>query len=220
VRNIIRQSRDVAEYAYLDHQDAYAEFSHIFRKQPDLINGIAAGELPVSFRVVLRHCSAQESLIQRLGDQPGVSEAVVGDGLPHALAVQFARQQSGTPPTLPADRIDPHCGYHQPTGPVTAHLTITGLITPPPSRTSFRYDSSNYTVRAGIIQITLISRGGESVHGGSGLAFDDPTLRGFVLMAPSGPIRGKVRLRTGTYTIHFPGVENRPDAEASTITVR
>ena len=73
---------------------------------------------------------------------------------------------------------------------------------------------SRYTVQAGIIEITLASRVGTAE-----LAFDDPRLRGFRLIAPTGPTRGKVNLRRGTYVIYDPIPGHRQAGEQALITV-
>jgi hypothetical protein len=202
VNREVRRSGAIGAFTFLDKQAALADFRGIYRNDPDLIRNVTADALPESFRLVLRHCGTQQNLIARLSRQPGADSVQPGAGLPHAVAARLA-----DPLSLPPDRIDGHCGYHQPTGPVVATLPITALPT-------LAFDSQRYTVRSGIVEITLATGGG--MHQ---LAFDDSRYRGFVLTAPNGPIRGKIQLKPGTYTIYDPIPGHRQAGEQATIKV-
>jgi plastocyanin len=60
-----------------------------------------------------------------------------------------------------------------------------------------KYSAEEYTVRSGTIEISLGSQGGTHT-----LVFDDPSLSGFELIDPSGPMSGTVTLEPGSYTIY------------------
>jgi len=202
VNSQVRRSRAISAFTFLDKQAALAEFRQIYRNNPDLTRNVTADALPESFRLLVPNCGAQQSLIDQLSRQSGADRIQPGAGLPHDIAARLAYRQS-----LPPDRIDGHCGYHQPKGPAVATLTITALPT-------LTFDSQHYTVRSGIVEITLATGGG--IHQ---LAFDDSKYRGFVLTAPSGPTRGKVQLKPGTYTIYDPILGHRQAGEQATIKV-
>src|SRR6266536_165671 len=99
VRRLIRRSGDVRSVAFVDRAATYREFQKNFRDQPDLVNTVDQNALPLSFRLVLRHCDAQAPLITRLGEQPGVDEAIAGRGLSHATAERLGYQRT-VPPNL------------------------------------------------------------------------------------------------------------------------
>jgi len=201
VRRIIRGSADVRRYAFVDRDATYREFRKAFQGQPDLVNNIDRGSLPVSFRIVLDRCYGQDGLIKELGQQPGVDEAVAGHGLSHAAAKRVGYQR-----TQPSTLQDSHCGYHQPRGAPAASLTITAL----PSLT---YQATEFTVPAGITEITFTTAGGTHT-----LVFDNPQFRGFELAVPQGPVRGKVRLKPGTYVVYCSIPGHRDAGEQATIT--
>ncbi|HEY3672947.1 MAG TPA: permease-like cell division protein FtsX [Acidimicrobiia bacterium] len=52
----------VKSYRHLSHQDAFAEFKRIFRRNPDLIASIRPQDLPESFRVVPKKAELTESI--------------------------------------------------------------------------------------------------------------------------------------------------------------
>jgi len=201
VRRLIHRSADVRRFTFVDRAAAYREFRKAFRDQPDLVNSVDRSSLPVSFRVVLHRCDAQAGLIALLGQQPGVDRSIVGRGLSHAAAERVGYRRT-VPPTLQ----DTRCGYHQPRGTPGASLTITAL----PSLT---YQVNEFTVPAGIIEISFTSAGGSHT-----LAFDDPRFRGFELAVPEGPVRGKVELKPGTYIIYCSIPGHREAGEQATIT--
>jgi FtsX extracellular domain len=200
VRRLVRGSADVRSFAFVDHAAAYREFQEIFHDQPDLVKSVDPNALPVAFRLVLRHCDVQTRLITLLGQQPGVDDATAGRGLSHATAKRHGYER-----TPPADLLDAHCGYHQPRGKPMTKLTITALPT-------LSYQTKEFTVPAGIIQITLTSAGGTHT-----LVFDDPRFRGFELIVPPGPVRGKVKLKPGTYTVYCSIPGHRDAGEQATI---
>jgi hypothetical protein len=200
VRRFLRGSGDVRAFTFVDHAAAYREFQKTFQDQPDLVNSTDPNALPVSFRLVLRDCDAQTRLIARLSQQPGVDEATAGPGLSHATAKRLGYRR-----TQPADLLDARCGYHQPNGKRVADLAVTALP-------SLSYQAQEFTVPAGIIEITLSSAGGTHT-----LVFDDPQFRGFELRVPLGPIRGKIKLKPGTYTIYCSIPGHREAGEQATI---
>jgi FtsX extracellular domain len=201
VRRLIRRSGDVRSFAFVDRAATYREYQKNFRDQPDLVNTVDQNALPLSFRLVLRHCDAQAPLITRLGEQPGVDQAIAGRGLSHATAERLGYQR-----TVPPNLLNSHCGYHQPRGKPVATLTITALPT-------LSYQATEYTVPAGIIEIDLSSAGGTHT-----LVFDDPRFRGFELAVPQGPVRGKIELKPGTYVIYCSIPGHREAGEQATIT--
>jgi hypothetical protein len=201
VRRLIRRSGDVRSFTFVDRAAAYREFQKAFRDQPDLVNSIDRSSLPVSFRIVLRRCDAQARLIALLGQQPGVDQSIVGRGLSHAAAKRLGYRR-----TVPSTLQDSRCGYHQPRGTPVASLTITALP-------SLSYQANEFTVPAGIIEITLTSAGGTHT-----LVFDDPRFRGFELAVPQGPVHGKIELKPGTYIIYCAIPGHREAGEQATIT--
>jgi cell division protein FtsX len=54
VRHQIEGSKLVKRFAFLDKADAYQVFSHIFRKDPDLVANVSPESLPMSFEIDLR----------------------------------------------------------------------------------------------------------------------------------------------------------------------
>jgi FtsX extracellular domain len=201
VRRLIRRSGDVRSFAFVDRAAAYREFQKTFRDQPDLVNSVDRSSLPVSFRVVLRRCDAQADLIALLGQQPGVDQSTAGRGLSHATAKRIGYRR-----TVPPALLDSRCGYHQPRGTPVASLTITALP-------SLSYQAKEFTVPAGIIEIDLTSAGGTHT-----LVFDNPKFLGFELAVPEGPVRGKIELKAGTYTIYCSIPGHREAGEQATIT--
>jgi hypothetical protein len=201
VRRIIRRSGDVRSFTFADRAATYREFQKAFRDQPDLVNSVDQNALPLSFRLVLRHCDAQAPLITLLSQQPGVDQAIAGRGLSRAAAKRLGFRR-----TMPPNLSDSHCGYHQPRGAPVATLTITALPT-------LSYQTNEYTVPAGIIEIELTSAGGTHT-----LVFDDPRFRAFELAVPQGPVRGKVELKPGKYVIYCSVPGHRDAGEQATIT--
>lgn len=53
---------------------------------------------------------------------------------------------------------------------------------------------------------------------GAALVFDDPQFRGFELAVPEAPVRGKIKLKPGTYTIYCSIPGHRQAGEQATIT--
>ena len=201
VRRLIRRSGEVRRFTFVDRAATYREFQKVFQDQPDLVNSVDRSSLPVSFRVVLRRCDAQAGLIALLVQQPGVDEVTAGRGLSHTAAKRLGYRRT-VPPTLQ----DTRCGYHQPRGTPVASLTITAL----PSLT---YQAREFTVPAGIIEISFTTAGGSHT-----LLFEDPRHRGFELAVPEGPVRGKIELKPGTYTIYCSIPGHREAGEQATIT--
>lgn len=83
-------------------------------------------------------------------------------------------------------------GYQQPAGAAVATLKVT-------AEPELKFDSTSYTVKAGIVEIDYIDAGGTHT-----LNFDspDPKLAGFQLNVPGGPTKLKADLAPGTYTIY------------------
>lgn len=76
VRAAIAQAPGVREFAYLDQDAAYEEFSRIFRDDPDLVANMSPSQLPVSFRVAVTppiHAHARR-LDTTLSFRPGVDD--------------------------------------------------------------------------------------------------------------------------------------------------
>lgn len=86
-------------------------------------------------------------------------------------------------------------GLVNPAGPATSTLTVSALP-------SLKFDANQYTVKAGVVQMNYVSKGGSHT-----LDIDDPKYATFNLAAPGGPTTGKVLLKPGTYTIfcNIPG---------------
>ncbi len=142
VRRLIRGSDDVRSFAFVDRDATYREFQKAFQDQPDLVNSVDRSSLPVSFRLILRHCDAQTRLIALLGQQPGVDRSTAGRGLSHATAKRLGYRR-----TVPPELLDSRCGYHQPRGTPVASLTITALP-------SLSYQAKEFAVPAGISRWT------------------------------------------------------------------
>ena len=80
-------------------------------------------------------------------------------------------------------------GFVEPTGPAVATLSVTAL-------SSLKFDKSEYTTTAGILDLKYIDGGGQHT-----LLFTDAKLAGFVLkVGPPDATSGKVELDAGTYT--------------------
>jgi plastocyanin len=97
--------------------------------------------------------------------------------------------------------------YHQPTGAPIATLEVDALP-------SLSFQSKDFTVPAGIVQINYVNLGGTHT-----LVFDNPKLSGFQLSVPHGQASGKVKLDPGTYTIYCTIPGHRQAGEQATITV-
>ena len=51
VRRMIRSTKTIDHFAFLDHVSAYREFRRIFADHPSFVSGITAIDLPVSFQI-------------------------------------------------------------------------------------------------------------------------------------------------------------------------
>jgi plastocyanin len=81
-------------------------------------------------------------------------------------------------------------GFQQPEGPPTSFLEVDALA-------SLRFQSDEFTVAGGILEITYVDKGGSHT-----LVFDEPEFAGFRLAVPGGPEKGKVEIEAGEYTIY------------------
>jgi cell division transport system permease protein len=63
---------DIKSYRHLDHEDAFAEFKRIFRRNPDLVASIRPNDLPESFRVVPRKAELTETIKKQFETVQGV----------------------------------------------------------------------------------------------------------------------------------------------------
>lgn len=71
---------EVKSYRYFDKAQSYQEFKHDFASQPDLVQSVTPGELPPSYRIVLRDANEAKVVGAQFDNQPGV------------LQVQYNRQ--------------------------------------------------------------------------------------------------------------------------------
>jgi plastocyanin len=101
-------------------------------------------------------------------------------------------------------------GYQQPAGAAVATLKVTAEPT-------LKFDSTSYTVKAGIVEIQYIDGGGTHT-----LNFDspDPKLAGFQLNVPGGPTKLKADLAPGTYTIYCAIPGHRAAGMHATVTAQ
>jgi plastocyanin len=81
-------------------------------------------------------------------------------------------------------------GFAEPAGPPTAALEVDALP-------SLKFQSDQFTVPGGILEITYVDRGGSHT-----LVFEEPEFEGFELAVPGGPTKGKVEIGEGEYTIY------------------
>lgn len=74
----LRESPQVRDIRYLDHDDAFAEFKSLFADQPDLVNNITAEVLPTNYKVQVRdgRSDVVESLVGQFINQPGVYDVI------------------------------------------------------------------------------------------------------------------------------------------------
>jgi plastocyanin len=80
-------------------------------------------------------------------------------------------------------------GFVNPSGPATSSLEVDALPT-------LSFQAKQFTVKAGILQINYVSKGGSHT-----LTFDDAQHSSFLLQIPPAAT-GKVLLKPGTYTIY------------------
>jgi plastocyanin len=99
-------------------------------------------------------------------------------------------------------------GYIPPKGAPVDTLNVTALPT-------IKFNSTAYTVKAGIVQVNYIDGGGTHT-----LVFDSPKLNGFELAVPGGPKTGKVQLTPGKYTIYCTIPGHRALGMQATVTVQ
>jgi len=97
VRDYLRRSPDVREFAFVDKARAYEDFKRIFHDRPDLVASLDASALPETFAIRARDCASRPGLLAQFQLQPGVDEAVTSLGLSHANAERY-RYQQGFPP--------------------------------------------------------------------------------------------------------------------------
>jgi plastocyanin len=98
-------------------------------------------------------------------------------------------------------------GYVQPTGAAASTVNVTALPT-------LHFDSTEYTAKAGVVQINYIDGGGTHT-----LLIDDPKFNGFQLGVPGGPKTGKVDFTPGKYVIYCSIPGHRQAGMQATITV-
>ncbi len=94
-------------------------------------------------------------------------------------------------PSLSSGHEGEATGWQEPTDPATGTLEVEALA-------STRFDKSEYTTPAGIIEIDYLC----SNCGDHTLAFTDPEFNGFLLHVPPGPLKKKVDLKPGSYEIY------------------
>ncbi len=109
-------------------------------------------------------------------------------------------------PSLSSGHEGPE-GFQEPTEAATGTLSVEALA-------STRFDQSDYSTPAGIIEINYLCNN----CGSHTLVFTDPAFNGFELEVPAGKTKGKVELKAGSYEIYcsIPGHRATMDA---TITV-
>jgi plastocyanin len=98
-------------------------------------------------------------------------------------------------------------GYVQPTGAPASTVTVTALPT-------LKFDSTEYTAKAGVVQINYVDGGGTHT-----LVIDNPKFNGFELAVPGGPKSGKVDFTPGKYVIYCTIPGHRQAGMQATITV-
>lgn len=98
--------------------------------------------------------------------------------------------------------------YEQPTGPASVGVAVEALP-------SLRFQSDEFVVEEGIVQIDYIGRGGTHT-----LVFKEAEYRGFKLFVADNQIdTGKVELRPGAYTIYCDIPGHREAGQEATLTV-
>lgn len=70
----LAKDRDVRSTRYLTKEDAYREFTRLFRDQPDLVQTTDPAALPSSFRVAPAKAELTTTVADRYQSQPGVDE--------------------------------------------------------------------------------------------------------------------------------------------------
>ncbi len=98
-------------------------------------------------------------------------------------------------------------GFAEPAGDPTSFLEVDALP-------SLRFQSDQFTVPGGILEITYVDRGGSHT-----LVFEEPEFSGFELAVPGGPEQGKVEIGEGTYTIYCDIPGHRPAGMEATLTI-
>jgi plastocyanin len=99
-------------------------------------------------------------------------------------------------------------GYVQPTGAPASTVSVT-------AEPQLKFNATEYTAKAGIVQINYIDGGGTHT-----LVIDDPKFNGFQLAVPGGPKTGKVNLTPGKYVIYCTIPGHRQAGMQATITVQ
>ena len=112
------------------------------------------------------------------------------------------------PRTAPHPASNAGNGLVNPKGVAVSTLQIQALP-------ALRFQASQFTVKAGIVNIQYVSEGGNHT-----LAFDDPRYSSFLLMAPGGPSSAKVLLKPGSYTVFCTVPGHRQAGMVATITAQ
>ena len=74
VREVVESSAAIERFAFLDKDDAFAEFTQIFSKQPELIVNITPDQLPTSFVIDLASDARVRQIRGALNALSGIDE--------------------------------------------------------------------------------------------------------------------------------------------------
>jgi len=76
IRDVLENSPAIEDYAYVNQEQAYEEFSTLFSDKPDLVNSVSPAVMPPSYRIVPTDPSAANvtELARQFANQPGVKE--------------------------------------------------------------------------------------------------------------------------------------------------
>ncbi|MEZ5171510.1 MAG: permease-like cell division protein FtsX [Acidimicrobiia bacterium] len=77
VRSSLENDPDVAEFTFVDKEDAFEEFRRTFEDDPSISENISADDLPVEFRIVPVSADSEAELVERYGALPGVDTTQV-----------------------------------------------------------------------------------------------------------------------------------------------
>jgi len=76
VRATLENDPDVAEFTFVDKEEALEEFRRTFEDDSSLSENITADDLPVEFRIVPASADSEPMLVERYGSLPGVDTTV------------------------------------------------------------------------------------------------------------------------------------------------
>jgi FtsX extracellular domain len=125
VHDAIASSPEVQQFATLDREDSYRDFAQIFACRPELVQSIAAKDLPESFRLIGMAQQPLESLRLTLTLMPGVD--LVEAGQPDQACDPTASDSGDS--ASPATLTLPYPVGPEPADPAAARAAVISAFT-------------------------------------------------------------------------------------------